>query len=304
MKWPAALPVLTLLAAAPAAAFSIVPYYDPSIAAAPNALQMQVAIAQAIAHIEALYANPGSVHIIFRQSETLEARSQSATSFYHTTYDGYRAFLRNAARTHKQNTVLATAVAHLDEGNRPPPGGFVLLTSAAARIALGQIKRTPCWDRTGTYHPECGQEFDGIVTFHSRERLDYSAHPAPGTFSVIAMAEHEIDEILGGGGTGSTLGLIAQGHPANEIGVLDPYRYALGEKDFSPAPNASAPYFSIDGGRTSLAAFDQSGRNDYGDFAGPAYVQSSECCLGALPYYGPGSPDYVMMLAIGYTPAP
>ncbi len=80
------------------------------------------------------------------------------------------------------------------------------------------------------------------------------------------MANHEIDEALGIGGTGSTIG--GTGFFASGVGDLDLYRYtSVGVRSFSTAQTTSPySYFSIDGGSTVLSYFNQTSGADYGDW--------------------------------------
>ena len=85
------------------------------------------------------------------------------------------------------------------------------------------------------------------------------------TYSLLAVVEHETDEVLGIGGSGSTLGGAAF---AGALGDLDPFRYsAPGTLSFTTSTTA-LPYFSINGGVTNLRFFNQAGGgSDYADWA-------------------------------------
>jgi PEP-CTERM motif-containing protein len=77
---------------------------------------------------------------------------------------------------------------------------------------------------------------------------------------LLAVTEHEIDEILG---LGSTLGLGVPSPFNNQPSPEDFFRYdQSGNRSFTTSNTATA-YFSIDG-TTRLAQFDN--RNDGGDF--------------------------------------
>ena len=98
-----------------------------------------------------------------------------------------------------------------------------------------------------------------------------------------AVAEHEIDEILGIGGWGSSLTLAGsyrgQASPTNGIGALDLFRFGgPGVRSFTLDPAATA-YFSMDGGKTKLVSFNQYGNGsdfgDWGDGKTPADGQGS-----------------------------
>ncbi len=130
------------------------------------------------------------------------------------------------------------------------------MTSANARVALGLSGATGCFNSAGTFVSSCGQAYDGVVTLTTSFTLNDGTTPNPGEYSAVSAAEHEIDEMLGGGGQGSTLNAIAycNANPTdpdcianadytNDIGVLDPYRYsAPGVKSFTTSTTASTPY--------------------------------------------------------------
>jgi hypothetical protein len=95
-----------------------------------------------------------------------------------------------------------------------------------------------------------------------------------------AVVTHEMDEALGIGGAGSSIG--GTGAFANNPGDLDLFRYTCSDPDVAttltcPAGDASRSYspiqttnpysyFSIDGGNTVLSFFNQTSGADYGDW--------------------------------------
>src|SRR5208283_4478842 len=83
-------------------------------------------------------------------------------------------------------------------------------------------------------------------------------------YGLQAVANHEIDEALGIGGTGSWIGESG----LSAVGDLDLYRYsASGVRSFSTVQTTSPfSYFSIDGGATVLSYFNQTAGADYGDW--------------------------------------
>ena len=86
-------------------------------------------------------------------------------------------------------------------------------------------------------------------------------------------------------------------------GPLDLYRYsANGVPSFSTS--APSAYFSIDGGATNIINFSQSAGTDYGDWKPVGHVQSAQTGTNTLPNYTTSSPEYTMMLALGWDPVP
>jgi hypothetical protein len=176
---------------------------------------------------------------------------------------------------------------------------------------------------------------DGIIFFN----LDLNqvwTRPVPGPASGYAddaqsTAEHEIDEVLGIGGGGSTLNdLLADpnfvqdwyGLPAGDsiYGPMDLYRYsAPGTPTYTTAFRDNA-YFSIDGGQTSIEPFNQYFSEWGGDAAdwgidpnvtcadgyheGTGHVQDAFGCQNSAPDFTRYSPEAVALQAIGYNLVP
>ncbi len=289
-----------------ASALTITPAFDSTITGAGNALAIESTINTAIASLESLYTDPGTIQVVFKTSTSTAYVGQSQTGLYTLGYSSYTGKLSAAAAANPSNSVLSTAIAHLAAGNQPGSGGSVLITSANVRVALGVAGGTPCFDSSGTYHAGCGQAYDGVVTLSTANTLNFTNVAVGGAYAAVGVFEHELNEIMGGGGQGSALNFIAA-HDAQgdhsfdaDIGVLDPYRYAAGVKNFSMTANASSPYFSVDGGVTSIVAFNQTASGDFADFATANNVQSAACCFGIMPLYNTASPEFAMMESIGY----
>jgi hypothetical protein len=303
MFWCGAL-VSALPRPAPAA-LTITPLFLSSITGASDAAQVEGAINDAIDNIESLYTNNGDVSIVFTQASG-SFLGQSETADYSISYPGYVATLMATSESEPLNTILSTAVAHLSSGNMPGSGGSVLLTSADARVALGFSTATGCFNSSGTFIKTCGQAYDGIVTLNSGSPFNYTTTPVSGEYSAIGAMEHEIDEIMGGGGQGSVLNEIADGETSfdNDVGVLDLYRYsAPGVPSFTPSAGASS-YFSVDGGSTDIVCFNQNSSDDMADFCTNNNVQSAASASGIVPVYNVFSPEYAMMESIGYNGIP
>ncbi|HTW73269.1 MAG TPA: VPLPA-CTERM sorting domain-containing protein [Acetobacteraceae bacterium] len=136
------------------------------------------------------------------------------------------------------------------------------------------------------------------------------------------MIEHEIDEILGGGGQGSTLNSVYSGDAfAGFVGPLDLYRYTCGSNSPSFTTSSSAnACLSVNGGLTDIVQFNQDYQGDYGDFdydssgcpncefpttsSCPDYVQEAFSCSDQAANETTSSPEYQMMESIGYDPVP
>ena len=137
----------------------------------------------------------------------------------------------------------------------------------------------------------------------------------PAKYDLQSTVAHETDEVLGIGGTGSTLFLTSaytgQSPPARSLGPLDLFRYrSPGVRSYSLAPNVPA-YFSIDAGTNNLVDFNQYGRgSDYGDWGNgtnpavgtgntPSEVQDAFGTPGGTEDMGPE--EFIALDVVGYT---
>jgi hypothetical protein len=295
----------------PAAALTIVPDFDSSITGAADASQVEGAIDAAIGTIDSLYSNAGSVGIVFTQaSGSFLGESESAD--YNINYGSYTAALTAASHNQPTNTILSTAIANLASGNKPGVGGTIYLTSADGRVGLGLAGFSGCFNSGGTFVNSCGQAFDGVVTLTTSYTLNYGTTPVSGEYSAVNAVEHEINEILGGGGQGSMLNTVAncQSSPTdactaandytNDLGVLDLYRYsAPGTPSLTTSGSASS-YFSVNGGVTDIIGFNQNSTGDYADYSTDNNVQSAFSTPGGMAPYDATTPEFAMMESIGY----
>ncbi len=273
-------------------ALLIQPTFDSSISGNANAV---AAINTAINTIDGLYGDPGTVKVLFKFNPAVHG--SSLTTDYTISYAGWKSLLQADSAAHPKNAILATALAHLSQGNTAPT---VSVMSALLRIPLGLGVASGCIDAAGVCG--AGGTFDSIVTIGS---LSTSPGPAGTNSQAVSVVEHELDEVLGGGGPGTTLGtsLVAT------IGVTDPYRFhsATGScAGITSTPsfttsNAEVACYSIDGGATSLVQMNQSGGgSDYGDFASVGANIQNAFDPGPTPVYSALSPEYFMMQSIGW----
>jgi len=286
-------------------ALTIDPEFSSSITGAPNAASIEGAINTAINTVESLYSNTGTVGIVFTTGAG-NFVAQGSTADYSETYLQYTALLGLNSINNPANTTLSTAIANVGSGNKPGPGGSVLVTSADARVALGLASATGFYNSSGTFVSAGGQAYDGVITLNTGLSLNYTTTAVSGQYSAITAFEAQINEILGGGGQGSVLNEIpAGGSKANfpNVGVLDLYRYsAPGVPSFSSASGTYA-YFSVDGGNTDIMQFNNNASYDLGDWViGTCNVQSAAPCDGTEPAYTTSSPEFTMMESIGYDP--
>lgn len=304
-----------------AGAMDIVAGFTPSITNNPNSQQIEASIETATSQIGALFSNPGTVNILFayRVASDADDIGQSFTQLNSLTYSDYTGKLTAASTANPDNTALATAVANLPNGNDANGSKPVELTTAMQRVALGDASATPCYDAQGQFVGGCNSIYDGVIVLNRDVDIDFT-RPIPvydGTneeYDAIETEEHEIDEILGGGGWGSTLG----GNDQNTAyGPTDLYRYSAPDTgSHTPSPNASS-YLSIDGGQTAIIGFSQyNDGSDYGDWGpdittcsdtnfvgGPGYVQDTDSCNNKQSDVTNASPEFTMLEALGYEPS-
>lgn len=288
-------------------ALVITPYYASSLTTAANASQVESAIGIAISQVQAQIATPGNVSIVFGASNSSNYLGQSQTSYVTGSYSGYVSLLQADAAANPTNAVLATALANLAPATAAYGNKDVLISTAAARLALGATV-TPCYDSTGLLVPGCNQTYDGVVTLSTSYPMNYGTTPVAGQYSQIATVTHEIDEILGIGGPGTVLNnyntLIpnAGGLTYGQVyvGPLDLYRCSGGALSLTTATNTSS-YFSVDGCQTQIISFNQTGSGDYGDWGTHTNIQSAASSPGNSGTLTATSPEVTALQAIGYT---
>lgn len=340
--------------AAPASATTINPVYatsytgqdygiGPIVSLAGNS-QAQAAINAAASQISSLFPGTNTtVNIAFYGAHDgtsgFLGASISGQVFY--TYQGYTGALKANLASHPTNSGLASAVANLPKGNggNTPALSLVLPTTPDAR-ALGLGGAQPEFSATGAYTGS--GSVDGVVFLNLDQPLSYTRPIPPVSGGIMYDAqttmEHEIDEIMGIGGAGSTLNDylfgLQNGHPDffhhyygipaqyTVLGPMDLYRYkADGQPSFLLDPQASpqTAWFSIDGGKTSLDSFNQQYMK-YGDAAdwglfkqepcpgntghgGSGHVQDAFSCNNRSADVTTVSPEYYAYEAIGYDPS-
>jgi hypothetical protein len=284
----ASLAVVLLGSVAPArAGLTITPTFDSSITSDPNAAAIEGAINAAISVYENTFSNNINVTIYFQEGGGL---GESGKELYFTPYSSFRSALASELAANPSNTNLVTALAHLPNTTNNPVTGTSDMTISTANLkALG----------FGSFPGVSvgGNNYDGQILLNT----SLTTPGSPGSalqYSLQAVAEHEIDEVLG---LGSALNQSFQSSPSPE----DLYRYASnGSRSYTTNSSAKA-YFSLDG-TNLLAQFDnQNDGGDWGDW------QSNPLPPGVAPkvqdaFGTPGSAptlgvELTALNAIGYT---
>jgi hypothetical protein len=214
-------------------------------------------------------------------------------------YASYTAALAADAAANPLNTTLATAVAHLAQGNDANGAKDLALSYGQALILSAYGLAPPSAPPNASINIAANQPFT------------FSGPVSGSSFDAVGGLEHELDEVLGGGGAGSTLNSIADNPNCSffctKVGALDLYRYSgAGTPDFSTDPNATA-YLSVDGGVTKIVGFNQDRGGDFADFApscgtgnGGELIQNAFNCPGPYEPYNTLSPEFQMIEAIGW----
>ncbi len=218
----------------------ITPTFDSSIASDPNAAGIENAINGAIAIYENKFADPINVTIDFQEMSS--GLGGSEWSYYQIPYSTFISHLRSDATTSEDTT----AISNLPQTTiNPVTGGTTIDVKTANLRAIGF---------NGALFPSSVPGgYDGIISVNTG-LTDIGSPGTTGQYSLVAVVEHEMDEVLGLGSGLSTLS-----DPLPE----DLFRYASdGSRSYTTNSSALA-YFSIDG-TTDLAQFDN--QNDGGDW--------------------------------------
>ena len=310
-----AIAAASLVSNSPARGLTITPTFGTGTGPAVDA-----AINAAINTIDGLYSNPVTIPVTFTFTPAVDANGNptylgfNLEPFYAYTYGAYTTALGADSTANPLNTPLSTAVANLGKGNDANGAndvgidfGHALMLSQYGlqppAAATPTINLNSAWQSTST-------PFSFTTTVMSTQ------------YDAIGVLEHELDEVLGGGGAGSLLPEALASSCSgpspepfcNTFGATDLYRYsAPGIPSFTASSNATS-YLSIDGGVTAIAGLNQGAAppagcpgGDYGDFVpngmGPGQLIQSACTTtGSYEAYTTTSPEFVMEESIGWDP--
>src|SRR5271166_1489717 len=286
-------------AAAPAARadLNIIPVFGSSVTGNANAKTIESVIDAAIGTIDSLYSNPLSIDVTFNyQNLGGGILLETSESLYYTSYAAYTGQLSADSTANPGNTVLASAVADLPYGNDANAAVSVDFSGAlGAMLGLNPASAS-----------------NATITIDSAY-YPFSASGSTSKYDLNGGLEHELDEVLGGGGAGSILNLDQYYCGGSTCllyyGALDLYRYSAARKPSFTTSSTASSYFSINGGTTKIVAFNQNSSGDYGDFGppgatGPAgqYIQDAFSATRKDEPYTSSSPEYEMLEALGYDP--
>lgn len=294
----AAIAVAGLALAAPRAAHAlmITPNFDSSITGNANAAAIEGAINAAVGTMQGLYSDAVNLTVDFSYTGAGAGNLLSTSQYlYNYTYSAYTNALVADAMANPGNTPLATAIVNLDSGNDANGRNNMAVAYGQALLLSQYGLPTPSFASNAS------------ININSNQTFDFT-QPAGSNFDLIGGIEHELDEVLGGGGAGSVLNSLSNFFFSNKYGSLDLYRYSAPDTPSFSTSSTDSSYLSIDGGTTSIAAFNQNSGGDFGDF-GPAcgtgggtgqLIDNAFNCVGPYENYTTASPEFTMLRAIGW----
>jgi len=305
------LSIFTLAACASGTNLYIVPTFDASITSDPNHAAIENTIDQAIAVYEATFVNPITVAIYFQEGGGLgQSNFYDYTASYSAFHSGLTANNANPAAISALNSNGGSG------GNNPVTGDSTITMKSANMRAVGINQAPGCQLTSGSADGvpyECGgtagAAYDGIISLNT----SITTPGSPGSslaYSLLATAEHEIDEVLGLGSalfndSASTGTLNASNDAYGDPSPEDLFRWSAatgGSRTLSV--NCASPgsaYFAYGPSTGAIAQFNNACNGaDFGDWAssGTPHVQDAYATAGASPTLGTSEID--ALTAIGY----
>jgi len=278
---------------------SILPTFDSTITGDPNAAAIEGTINSAINFYDSTFTtafSPLTVNITFQEGGGLGA---SNTTVFKISYATFIGALHIASSGDATDT---TALAGLPVAAANPVNGSDSINVKSANCrALGIAG--------------CSLASDGSITLNT----SLTNPGSPGStsqFSLLAVIEHELDEVLGVGSDANNTGDAFFNDPTPE----DLFRYdSFGNRVYNTTPGFDDAWFSLDG-TTRLVQFNNNATGfggDYGDWWSnngggnpgpnpPPRVQDAFAFPGTNPTLATdaGQPEILALDAIGYNLAP
>ncbi len=247
-------PVVLELEARTMLSLTINPTFAANITSDPNAAAIMATINRTIAAYESFISDNVTVDVTFQEGGGLGGSSGGLG--YNEKYADYRSALDSHKTSGNDNTALASLPNQTNDPVNNNERVFV---------------RSPLARALGFSAPSAGGTAgDGTITLNTAIcNLDRTSAQDPTHYDLQAVTAHEIDEILG---FGSALDASNNGvaPPTGNVKPDDLFRYdENGARSFKTGGTDQA-YFSIDGGTTKLARFNQThtaaNAGDYGDW--------------------------------------
>jgi hypothetical protein len=233
--------------------------YDPSVA---FSAADKAAIQNAINFYTSSMTSTFAVTIAFGSQV-----SGGGTSHWFTDAEAYNSYYNTLIANSSGSAVDTSAIASLGGGahtNNPVTGSSNIVTPTTLASLLG------IGSQTSSTFANCGGLVANACITISGAALNTSGTPLAGLGSIV---QHGVDEVLG---TASNLPNGGGAIPADPM-AADLFRYsAPGVRSFALNPSTSVPctssptaYFSVDGGVTNLASYNNCNNGgDYGDWIG------------------------------------
>jgi hypothetical protein len=223
----------------PLAGLIINPVWDTTILNDPNAATIMNTISNAMLVYETKFSDPVTVQITF--AEMTGGLGQSSTFIGPLSYSSYY----NALVADSKTTNDVLALANLPGGSvNPADGTSNIRVTTANQRALGFAANPPPGSSDSTISLN--------MSIINIDRISIN----PGKYDLMAVVSHEIDEALG---TSSGLPTAASGRPP------DLFRFTAAGVRTNTTSGDDA-WFSINGGVTDLARYNQNNTGDYGDW--------------------------------------
>jgi hypothetical protein len=260
----------------------ITPTFDSTITNDPNAAAIISTINSAINFYETNITTPITVRIQYQEKSSGLGESLTA---YGTI--SYTTFLNALQANSSGDAVDTSALASLvpSTSTNPVDGDTGMNVTTANMKALGLTSYSG---------------IDGTISVNT-SITNYGGSYNPIYYSLLAVVEHEMDEVLG----------LISNLDQSTTGPIFPedlFRYsAPGVRSYTTSSLATA-YLSVDGGVTDVIGLNQTGGGaDYGDWvsSGTPHVQDAYGTPGSSPVFG--TPERTALDAIGYnfaTPEP
>lgn len=300
------------------------PIYDSTITGNADASQIEGAIGAAIALLDATYSTPITVTIYFQIGGGL---GQSNTMIYNENYlDYYNALVATNANPAAIAALTAnggdSAVNPVNDGGANQDD--IQIKSANARAvgidinpgcnvtpASGSGIPNDCAGATDATGTPTGTLVDGIVSLNTG--ITFPPNSQTGNYSLVAVAEHEIDEVLGLGSalenTNATSGTVNLSNDS-AFGVGTPedlfsYSAPTGGTRSTFSVNCASPqaaYFAYGPSTGEIAQFNNAcDGGDFGDWAssGTPHVQDATATPSVIPAYSSEEEDALSAIGFG-----
>jgi hypothetical protein len=286
---------------------TITPTYDNSITSLQNSAEIEASIQTDINTLESdITTNaPVDVFIDFQnENQGLGGNSSPTMDIPYATY------LSDLEANPEKSTNDVTALASMPAANVGIHNDAPVELTAANLAAVGDTA-----DSNSLVSGNGG--FDGVVYLNLSIINDTRPDANPNDYDLQSVAMHEMDEVLGIGGYGSTLYQPGDSPPAlpSDVGPLDLFRYSsVNTRSFTYNPRTTA-YFSINSGTTNLVYFNQQNGADGADFGdwgnpqgteegnNPPQVQDAFGSPGDMPNLGPNELTSFDVVGYNLTPA-